>query len=105
MAKQFALGLKLFRRARFLDPAILQDDDMVARSEGRKPMGQDDQRPADRQSRQRVVDEVLGVVVDRRFGLLDDQDRGVVKVGPRQCDPKLLVRFEIMARAGRSMVS
>ena len=49
----------------------------------------------------RVVDQVLGVVVERDVRLLDDHDRGVVQVGPGQGDPVLLVGLEVVARAGR----
>ena len=69
-------------------------------------MGQDDQGAADRKARQGVVDEVLGVVVDRRFRLFDDQDRGIVQVGSRQRDPELLVGLEVMPEgADRRVVS
>ena len=40
---------------------------------------------------------MLGVVVDRLIRLLDDQDRGVVQVGPGQGDPELFVRLEVVA--------
>ena len=39
VAEQFALGLKLVRRARVFDAAVLQDDHMVARSKGRQADG------------------------------------------------------------------
>ena len=42
----------------------------------------------------------------RRLRLLDDQDRGIVQVGPRQRDPELLVGLEVMAeRADRRVVA
>ena len=53
-------------------------------------------RPADREPGEGVVDEVLGVVVERLLRLLDDQDRGVVEVGPGQRDPELLVGLEVV---------
>ncbi len=53
-------------------------------------------RPIDRRASD-VVDEVLRVMVDRLTRLLDDQDRGVVEIGPSQRDAELLVWLEIMA--------
>ena len=59
-------------------------------------MGNDDQRAADRQPRQGVVDEVPRIVVDRRLRLFDDQDRRIVQIGARQRDPKLFVGLQVM---------
>ena len=66
MAEQLALGLELPGLADRLDPAVVEDDDLVARPDRREPVGQDDQRPALGEAGDRVVDQVLDVVVERR---------------------------------------
>ena len=60
-------------------------------------MGQEDQGPAGREPGDRVVEQMLSVLIDADRGLLDDHDRRVVQVGPRQRDPELLVGLEVMA--------
>ena len=81
VAKHLAVGLKLFGRAHVFDTAIVQHDHVVARLHGREPVRNDDERAADREPRQGVVDEVPRVFIEHRLGLFDDQDRGIVEVG------------------------
>ena len=53
---ELALGLELGRGADVLEPAVVQDDDLVAGADGREAVGQEDQRPAQGQPGERVVE-------------------------------------------------
>ena len=57
VAEELALGLELARGADLLDPAVVQDDDLVARPDRREPVGEDDQRAALGEPAERVVDQ------------------------------------------------
>ncbi len=59
------LAEELAVRADLGDPALVQDDDAVDVLDRREAVGDDDRRPADHQLPQRVLDEMLGLRVDR----------------------------------------
>ena len=91
---KLALGLELPGLAGRLDPAVVENDDLLARPDCREPVGQDDQGAAFREPLDGVVDQVLDIVIEWDVRLFDDQDRGVVQVGASQGDPILLVGLE-----------
>src|SRR5262249_15904918 len=44
-----------------------------------------------------VINKVLCIVVEGDIRLLDDKNRGIMKVRPRECDAELFIRLEVMA--------
>ena len=62
----------------------MQDDDLLAGADCRLAVGEEDERTALGEAGDRVVEEVLDLLVERAGGLLDDDDRGVVQEGAGQ---------------------
>src|SRR4051812_28270667 len=70
--EQLALGLKVGWRAAVLDSAVVQDDDLVHRANGRQAMWQNNQRSSGGQSRERVVEQMTRFFIDWHGRFLDD---------------------------------
>ena len=75
------------------DPAAGKDDDLVAVADRREPVG-DDQAGATAPA-QVVVDDHLGLRVERACGLVEDQEAGVADQGPGDLQPLALAAGEI----------
>ena len=68
------------------DAAALEDDDRVGPPHGRQPVRDHERGAIEEQRRQRVLDQPLRFGVERRRGLVQDQDRRVLeqRAGDRQ---------------------
>jgi hypothetical protein len=71
-------------------PAALEHDDAVGRPDRREAVRDHQRRPVQGQARQRLLDQTLGLGVDRRGRLVQDQDRRVLQERPRDREPLLL---------------
>ena len=69
-----ALRQQLLVGARFAQLALVQDEDLVHVLDGRQPVRDGDRRAACHQDVQRVPDQHLGLGVDARRRLVEDQD-------------------------------
>ena len=72
MSIDLAFALKRARRADGLDTAVMQDDDLRARADGRESVREENQGPALPEAGNRVVDEILNVLVEADGRLFDD---------------------------------
>ena len=61
----------------FSDPPLIEDDDLIGVSNRRKPMGDDEDRPPCHQSIHALLDNRLGVGVDRAGRLIQHEYRWV----------------------------
>jgi hypothetical protein len=87
------------------DPPALQDDQAVGAAEGAEAVGDGDRRPAADQVVQRLLDLALGLGVDRRGRLVEDQDAGVDQQGAGDRDPLPFAAGEgLAALADRGVV-
>ena len=77
--------------------AVLQTEDDVGVLDGGEPMGDGDGRPALRGPLEGVLDQPLGLGVQRRGRLVQDQDRGVLQEDARDGQPLLLPARELHA--------
>ena len=82
-------------RALLDDPAVLEHDDLAGALDRREAVGDDDRGAAGQQAPQAVLDPALGVDVDVRGRLVEDQD-------PRVGDQRAGERDEL-ALAGREL--
>ena len=64
-------------RALLDDPAVLEHDDAPGLADRRQPVGDDDRGAAGQQPPQAVLDAALGVQVDVRGRLVEDEDARV----------------------------
>ena len=79
------------------DHALVEHDDLVGADDGGEPV-RDDQRGAVlRYPLERVLDLLLGVAVERRGRLVEQQDRRPLEDGPRDGDALLLAAGELQA--------
>src|SRR5712691_9513940 len=86
-----ALREEILVRAHLNDAALVQHDDPVDVLDGRETVSDDDRRPAGHELRERVLDEVLGLRVDRRRGLVEhEQDLRVEGDGASEREQLLL---------------
>ena len=79
------------------DPAPLQHHDPVGLAERAQAVGDGDRRPAPDQVVERLLDLPLGLGVDRRGRLVEDQDRRVDQECPGDRDPLPLAAGERLA--------
>ena len=95
------LVAELTVRARLRDAAVgAKADDHVAALDRRQPVGDADGRVVARQQRaERLVAQRLGLGVQRRRGLVQDQDVRVLEQVARNCDTLLLAARELRAAA------
>ena len=56
------------------DPAVLDDEDLVGVAHGREPVGDDERRTPCQGARQRLLDRDLGLGVQVRGRLVEDDD-------------------------------
>ena len=93
-------------RALLDDAALVEDDDAVGAAHRREAVGDDERRAALHQVREGAGDERLGLGVELRGRLVEDQDRGVLVDRPRDREPLALAAREPGAalpdRASRS---
>ena len=68
------------------DPAAVDDHDAVGQAQRRAAVGDEDRRAALHDLAQRGVDLLLGRGVDRRGGVVEDEDARVGEEGPGQGD-------------------
>ena len=68
------------------DAAVLHDDDLVGVFDGGEPMRDDQRRAIAHELDQRLLDAPLGFVVERRRGLVEDQDGRVLEQRARDGD-------------------
>src|ERR1700694_363454 len=76
------------------DPAVLQHDDQVGIPNRRQPVRDDEGRSTGEQEPQRPLDLALGADVDRRSGLVEDEETGIGKERARQRDELPLAERE-----------
>jgi undecaprenyl-diphosphatase len=77
---------------------LVDQEQAVARADRRDAVRQEDAGPAGQHAGQGVVQERLGVVVQGRLRLLDDQQRRVAQDGPRQGNAVLLADAQGVAQ-------
>ena len=87
------------------DPAVVDHDDAVGEPQRRTPVGDEDRRAARHQLAQRRVDLLLDAGVDRRRGVVEDQDARVGEQGAGERDAAGAGRPTASARARRPTVS
>jgi hypothetical protein len=76
---------------------VVEDDDLVGVADGRQAVGDRDRRPALREAVERLLDESLGLGVERAGRLVEDQDRRVAEDRASDRDPLLLAAGEAVA--------
>src|SRR5258705_13757577 len=81
-----APGEQFFMPPALDDAAPLQDDDGGGAADGGGPVREDERGPVQHQRGQRVLDQHLGLGVQRRGGLVEDQDRRVAQDRARNRD-------------------
>src|SRR5439155_23872034 len=90
-----AIASQQLRGRPFLEEgAIVEDDDAVGMADGRQAMGHDERRPALHQTPEGVEHRRLGVGVEGRRRLVEDEDRRVLDEGARDRQPLLLADRE-----------
>ena len=77
-------------RAALDDAAPLQDEDLVGVPDGAQALGDDEGGPPGHQGAQRLLDLLLGLGVDARGGVVQDQDARVEEERAGDRDPLLL---------------
>jgi hypothetical protein len=77
------------------DPAVLQDDDPPGLPDRGEAVGDDDRGAAGEQAAQAALDAGLGVDVDVRGRLVEDQDRRLRQERPREGDDLSLPGLEL----------
>src|SRR6185437_8180574 len=77
---------KLGVRARLQDDTRIQNDDPVSLLDRRQPMGDDKGRAVANQLRQGGLDVPLGLGIERRGGLVEDENRSVFQKRPGDGD-------------------
>ncbi len=85
------------------DPPLVEDEDLVHVLHGGEPVGDHDRGPAPQQHAQRVLDELLGLGVHRRGGLVEDQHPRVVGEGAGEREQLLLAHGEGRPRSFTSL--
>ena len=83
--------------AAFGDTPFIEHDDLVGMGDRRQPVRDDQRRASLRYLRQRRLDFVLGAAVQRRGGLVQDQDRRIFQQGAGNCHPLLLAAGQFQA--------
>jgi len=86
-------------RALLDDPAVSEDDDAAGLADRRQAVGDDDRRAPGEQAAQAVLDLAIGVQVDVRRRLVEDQDAGVGRERAREGDELALPRGELGPRS------
>ena len=81
-------------RAAIDDPPGLHHDDLVGERDRRQPVGDDERRPAVHRLAQPALDRLLGGRVDRRGGVVEDQDPRLGDQRPGDRDPLALAAGE-----------
>ena len=79
------------------DEAVVQDDDPAGLADRRQAVRDDDRGAAGEQAAQALLDRRLGVEVDVRGGLVEDQDAGVGDEGAGERDQLALAGGELDA--------
>ena len=67
-------------------PAIVEDRDAVGVADGRETVRHDDRGATGHEPGQRLLDQALGLVVERAGGLVEDEDGRVLEDGPGDGD-------------------
>src|SRR6266516_2748083 len=88
---------QLFVAALLDDPALVQDDDASRLADGRQSVGDDDRRAPGEQPPQAGLDAPLGVQVDVRGRLVEDEDARVGDERARESDELTLAGRELDA--------
>ena len=84
-------------RALLHDAPGVEDQDPVCPSNGRHPMGDHDSRPAGREIRQRLYEQLLRLGVEGTRRLVENQDRSVSENCSGDRDPLTLTTGEVGA--------
>ena len=69
-------------------PTMIEHDDLVCVANGRESVGNGERRPALGEALERVLDGPLGLCVERRGRLVEDEDgrlRRIVRAMARRC--------------------
>ena len=74
-------------RAVLDDLALLQNDDAIEIAHRRQAVGDGNDGAAAHQAAQRLADQLLGFAIQRRGGLVEQQQRRVLQEGARNRDP------------------
>ena len=90
-------GHELVVAADLDDAAVVEDDDAVGVADGAEAVGDDEGGAALLQLLQRLLDEVLALAVERRGGLVEDEDAGVAEDGAGDRDALALAAAELDA--------
>ena len=84
-------------RADLDDAAAVEHDDLVGVAHGREPVRDRDRRPPLGEPLERLLHRALGLRVERRGRLVEDEDRRVAQDRPRDRDALLLAAREAVA--------
>jgi len=84
-------------RAHLDNPPVVEDDDLIGIADGREPVGDCDRRAALGEALERGLDRSLGLRVERRRRLVEDEDGRVAENRARDCDALLLAAGEAVA--------
>src|SRR3990172_11798776 len=70
-----------------LDPSVLDHHDLIGAANGREAMGDDDRGPVHHQVLERLLDQGLGLRVERARRLVENEDWRVLEDGARDREP------------------
>ena len=90
-------------RAALDDHAVVEHDDLVGADDGREPVRDDQRRAVARHPFERVLDLLLGVAVERRGRLVEEQDRRRLEDRAGDGDALLLAAGELEPRSPTSV--
>ena len=71
--------------ADFGDTSLLENDDAIGALNRRKTVRDDQHRATLHRSHQRLLDQTLGLIVERRGRFIEQQDGSVLEQRPRNC--------------------
>ncbi len=72
--------------ADFVDLSSLHDDNPVGSSDGREPVSNDQHRASTTDASHVVLDDLLGLVVERAGRFVEDEDARIADEGARDCN-------------------
>ena len=88
--------------ATFDDTAAIENMNHISMLNGRKPVCDDDGRPALHQNFKRILNLPLGFGIKRACGFIQQQDRRISENGPGNCQSLTLAAGELLSLARRS---
>lgn len=100
---QTVSGEKLVVRADFGDHAVFEHKDEIGVADRRESMGNRDRRPAFEQPVEALEDQILGLGVERRRWLVEQQNGGVADDGSCYRDALALATRQRFPRSPRTV--